>query len=232
MVTDTSDTSADSTRHQILRAACHQFAHRSYSQVSLDDILADARVTKGAMYFHFRSKHALALAIIELQSQATRSAINDLLARKLSGLESLIDIAYLIALQDLRQELSRAGLNLLESIGRTDGLRANLLRDWIKAFAVVVQRAIADGDVMDQCDPVDVSQMLVSLYAGIRETGNLDDPGEYLSDLERCWLLVLPGFAVPERIGYLSKFIKRRTAHAKAKAKAAAAMPAVTLNHT
>jgi len=222
MVTDTSDTSADSTRQQILRAACHQFAHRSYSQVSLDDILADARVTKGAMYFHFRSKHALALAIIEQQSQMTRYAVNDLLARKLSGLESLVDISYLIALQDVTQELSRAGLHLLESIGRTDGLRANLLRDWVKVFAVVVQRAIADGDVLDQCNPMDVSQMLLSLYAGIRQIGNLDEPDEYFDDLEKSWLLALPGFAAAERIGYLTKFIKRRTVLAKARAKAAA----------
>ncbi|MBV9092011.1 MAG: TetR/AcrR family transcriptional regulator [Mycobacteriaceae bacterium] len=221
-MTDTSDTSADSTRQQILRAACHQFAHRSYSQVSLDDILGEARVTKGAMYFHFRSKHALALAIIELQGQVTRCAVNDLLARKLSGLESLIDISYLVALQDVSQDLSRAGLHLLESIGRTDGLRANLLREWVKAFAVVVQRAIGDGDVMDQCDPVDVSQMLMSLYAGIRQIGNVDDPDEYFDDLEKSWLLALPGFAAPARIGYLTKFIKRRTTLAKAKAKAAA----------
>jgi TetR/AcrR family transcriptional regulator, transcriptional repressor for nem operon len=227
-VTDNHDTSADSTRQQILRAACHQFAHRSYGQVSLDDILADARVTKGAMYFHFRSKHALAMAIIELQSQVTRSAANELLARKLSGLESLVDISYLIALQDVSQDLSRAGLHLLESIGRTDGLRANLLRDWIKAFALVVQRAIADGDVIDKCDPVEVSQMLVSLYAGIRQIGNLDDPDEYFDDLEKSWLLALPGFAAPERVGYLTKFIKRRTALAKTNAKAAAC--AVTVN--
>lgn len=221
-MTDTSDTPADSTRQQILRAACHQFAHRSYSQVSLDDILADAHVTKGAMYFHFRSKHALAMAIIELQTQATREAVNDLLARKLSGFESLVDISYLIALRDVCDDLCRAGLTLLESIGRTDGLRAGLLRDWVKAFAVVVERGVADGDVMTGCDPVDVSQALVTLYAGVRQIGDLDHPDEYFDDLEKAWLLMLPGFANPERVGYLSAFIKRRTRLAKAKAAASA----------
>ena len=222
-MTESTDTSADSTRQQILRAACHQFAYRSYSQVSLEDILADAKVTKGAMYFHFRSKHALAVAIIDLQSQVTRSAVNDLLARKLSGLESLVDISYLIALQDVSEDLSRAGLHLLESIGRTDDLRANLLREWIKAFAVVVQRAIADGDVMDHCDPVEVSRVLVALYAGMRQIGNLGDPNEFFDDLEKSWLYTLPGFAAAERIDYLTAFIKRRTALAKAKAASRAA---------
>ena len=64
-MTEQIDRRADTTRLQILRAASRQFAHKSYSLVSLDDILADAEVTKGAMYFHFRSKHALASAIIE-----------------------------------------------------------------------------------------------------------------------------------------------------------------------
>jgi len=32
--------------------------------VSLDDILSEAELTKGAMYFHFASKQALASAIV------------------------------------------------------------------------------------------------------------------------------------------------------------------------
>lgn len=224
-MTDANDTPVDSTRQQILRAACHQFAHRSYSQVSLDDILADAHVTKGAMYFHFRSKHALAQAVIELQTQLTRAGVNDVLARNLSGLESLVDISYLIALEDVTREVARAALHLLESIGRTDGLRANLLREWIKAFAVVVQRAIVEGDVVDR-DPMDVSHMLIALYAGIRQVGDLDTPDQYFDDLEKAWIMALPGFADPNRIDYLTEFIRRRTTLAKTRARAAMVDPA------
>ena len=65
MSTEPADGRADTTRQQILRAAAHQFARRAYHDVGLDDILAEAELTKGAMYFHFRSKHALAVAIIE-----------------------------------------------------------------------------------------------------------------------------------------------------------------------
>lgn len=43
------DRRADTTRLQILLAASREFARKSYSQVSLDDILAQAQVTKGAM---------------------------------------------------------------------------------------------------------------------------------------------------------------------------------------
>jgi AcrR family transcriptional regulator len=59
-MSDLADKRPDSTREQILRAAARQFAQRPYYAVGLDDILAEAQLTKGAMYFRFRSKHALA----------------------------------------------------------------------------------------------------------------------------------------------------------------------------
>ena len=112
-MTEQLDRRADTTRLQILRAASRQFARKSYSLVSLDDILADAEVTKGAMYFHFRSKYALASAIIEYRIASARASVDELLARKLSGLETLIDISYLVAIEDIGDETARAGLNLL-----------------------------------------------------------------------------------------------------------------------
>ena len=180
--------------------------------VSLDDILAQATATKGAMYFHFRSKQALALAIVEHQRGVLTDAVRALFARKLSGLEALVEVAFLIAVQDTSQDVMRAALNLLESIGRSSGLQANLVGEWVKHFAIFVQRAIADGDVIDGTDPEDVSRQLVSLYLGLRQTSNLDDPRPYLGDLEQSWALAMPGFVNPDRIDYFTQFIGRRTA--------------------
>ena len=54
--------------------------------------------------------------------------------------------------------------------------------------------------------------MLVSTYMGLRQTSNLDEPERFLSDLEKTWVLLLPGFVRPDRIDYFSQFIRRRTA--------------------
>ena len=211
-MTESSDRGADSTRQQILRAASHQFARRPYGLVSLDDIVAQAAVTKGAMYFHFRSKQALALAIIKDNTSMNRATVNELLARRLSGLETLVDIFLAIAAREIGDDLARAGIHLLESVDRTEGIQANLFRDWITAFATVIRRAITEGDVSEQCDPEDVSRLLIALYVGIRQTGNLDEPEQFFLSLEKAWALVLPGFANPGRIDYLTQFIRRRTA--------------------
>jgi AcrR family transcriptional regulator len=217
-VTEQVDRRADTTRRQILRAASHQFAHKAYGLVSLDDILAEAEVTKGAMYFHFRSKHALAVAIIEHRAAVARHAADELVARKLSGLETLIDFSYLMAVDDIGDVSTRAGLNLLESIGRTDGLQASVLGEWVSTFAEIGRRAVGEGDVVEERDPDDIARLLVSMYLGLRQTSNFAEPERFLHDLEMGWALVLPGFANPDRLEYFTQFLRRRTALAIKKA--------------
>jgi len=217
-VTEQLDKRADTTRQHILRAASRQFARKSYSLVSLDDILADAEVTKGAMYFHFRSKHALAAAIIEYRFVLARASVDELIARRLSGLETLIDISYLVAVEDIGDDIARAGLNLLESIGRTDGLQANMLGQWVDAFAAIAGKAIRDGDIIEDRDPRAIARLLVSMYLGLRQTSNLAEPEHFLRDLENLLVHALLGFVKPDRVDYLNQFIKRRTAVAIKKA--------------
>lgn len=210
-MTETTDTRADSTRQQILRAAARQFARLPYHQVGLDDVLAEAELTKGAMYFHFRSKHALALAIVEDQITRSDEAITDLLGRKLSGLETLIDFSYQLAVRDISEDISRAALHLVESIGRIEGLQTKLHRHWIDNLTVAVQRGISEGDVVEDCEANDVGRLLASAYMGLRQTGDLDQPDLFLGDFEKLWALMLPGFVRPERVEYFRQFIKRRT---------------------
>jgi TetR/AcrR family transcriptional repressor of nem operon len=211
-VTETSERRADVTRQHILAAAAHQFAHRPYSQVSLDDILAEARVTKGAMYFHFRSKHALASAIIDEQGEIGRRAANEVFGRRLSGFETIIDLWYLIAVQDISDVMSRAGMNLLEEIGRAGVMKAKLVNQWLDGFSMIMRRAIDEGDVVEHVNPESASRFLVSLYMGMRQTSELSDPQKYFADLEQVLLLVLPSLVSGEQIAYMTQFIKRRTA--------------------
>ncbi len=212
MTANSPDGRADTTRRHILRAASHQFARRAYHDVGLDDILAEAELTKGAMYFHFRSKHALAVAIIERQSATGIVAVEELLARKLSGLETLIDFTYLIAVEDAKTDGVRAGLNLLESVGWSEGLQERLLGEWIQALAGVAEHAIAEGDIDPQIDPQDVGRLIVSMQMGLRQTSNLDDPERFLVDLEKSWVLLLRGILQPDRLDYFRQFVRRRAA--------------------
>lgn len=55
----------EARRELILRAAAGQFARYGFAAARLDDIAADAGVTKPMVYRHFESKKALYLALLE-----------------------------------------------------------------------------------------------------------------------------------------------------------------------
>jgi AcrR family transcriptional regulator len=211
-MSDVTDKRSDTTREQILRAAAHQFAQRPYYAVGLDDILAQAQLTKGAMYFHFRSKHALALAIVDEQSIRSGAAFQELFTRKLSGLETLIDVSFLIAMADITEDITRAAFNLLESVGRTEKLQERLLGGWIEMLGEIAGRGIREGDIVDRADPEDIGRLLVSVYMGLRQASNLDDPVILLGDYQKALSTVLRGIVQPDKIDYFAQFLKRRTA--------------------
>ena len=56
---------SETTRRALLDSATALFAERGYARTSLDEIAADARVTKGALYGHFPSKQALFRAVLQ-----------------------------------------------------------------------------------------------------------------------------------------------------------------------
>ena len=56
---------SEATRKKIVDAAVDLFAEVGYQATGLGDIIERAELTKGALYYHFDSKEALATAIIE-----------------------------------------------------------------------------------------------------------------------------------------------------------------------
>src|SRR6266536_2660256 len=53
------------TESALLSAAGRVFAERGYHGATLEDIAAEASVSKGALYHHFSSKQGLFLALLE-----------------------------------------------------------------------------------------------------------------------------------------------------------------------
>src|SRR5512136_2243677 len=56
---------AEETRGRILDAAVRKFAIAGYDAASVDDICAEAGVSKGAFYHHYPTKQAIFLALMQ-----------------------------------------------------------------------------------------------------------------------------------------------------------------------
>jgi AcrR family transcriptional regulator len=69
------DEYSDATRRAVLASATSLFATKGYAATSLDEVGADARVTKGAVYHHFASKGDLFLAVSDELEEQTSAQI-------------------------------------------------------------------------------------------------------------------------------------------------------------
>lgn len=61
---------SSSTRRTLVECATELFTERGYAGTSLDEVVAAARVTKGALYHHYSGKQALFEAVFEATEDA------------------------------------------------------------------------------------------------------------------------------------------------------------------
>ncbi|MEJ7834309.1 MAG: TetR/AcrR family transcriptional regulator [Nocardioides sp.] len=88
-----------STKRALIDVAEHLFTEHGYANTSLDNIVAGARVTKGALYHHFSGKQALFEAVFERVEADAAKRIQKAIRNKrdpwvkaLTGLEAFLDV--------------------------------------------------------------------------------------------------------------------------------------------
>ena len=94
---------AEATRRAVLDAARRSFGKKGYAQTSVDEIAAEARVTKGAVYHHFVGKEALFRAVyaeVEAEAQARAMGAGDPEAPPVDQMVAMMN-AYLDAALDV-----------------------------------------------------------------------------------------------------------------------------------
>lgn len=91
------------TRQVLLLAAASVFDEVGYDAASISEILNRSKMTKGALYFHFASKEALALGVIDAQT------VDLELPETGSKLQDLVCLTQLIATRLQTDVVLRAG---------------------------------------------------------------------------------------------------------------------------
>ena len=81
-------TRSELTRRKIIDAAVELFNEFGYTNTGLGDIVERAGMTKGALYHHFNSKEALAVAIIEEASDILLKTFQAITRSSAPALES------------------------------------------------------------------------------------------------------------------------------------------------
>ncbi|GGU18718.1 ScbR family autoregulator-binding transcription factor [Streptomyces violascens] len=180
------------TREVLLRAAAEEFDEKGYAAALINQILARAGLTAGAMYFHFKSKEDLAVAVMNAQRHRIEPGLN---AR---GLQRLVDITLVWAHQLRVDPLLRAGVRLAVEQGSFGMHDASTFLEWREIMVGCLADAESDKELMPGVVPADIAEFVVGACTGIQLYANLVNGREDLVERTvRMWELLLPGIAVP-----------------------------------
>ncbi len=108
---------AEVTRESVLQGAATIFVRDGYADANLGDIIEEAGVTKGALYFHFGSKEELARGVIDSGYLRFEAAAESKMDRRSPALETLIDLSVLHVDMSETDSVVRAMFRLLVEIG-------------------------------------------------------------------------------------------------------------------
>jgi AcrR family transcriptional regulator len=181
---------AHETKAKILKAAARSFSIDGYAATSMNDIVAEAASTKGAVYFHFDSKETIA-----------RELINDWLTA-LGGIRQSTDESARPAIEKLAaffngsaalitdDALARAGLRLTTEAGLDTAPPA--FREWVELVSRLVDTAIADGQLPASAAERLAANLCAGFIGAVQVIQVLGDSGDFTSridDLVNAYLI-------------------------------------------
>ncbi|MFF7369595.1 TetR family transcriptional regulator [Streptomyces tricolor] len=184
------------TRANLVLAAARRFDRHGYDGTALNHICAGAGVTLGALTFHFRSKAALASAVVD---EGVRALQRIRTARPDTG-RPLHDLTVLVlqvagALQ--HDVLPRAATRLVEE-GHVDSgwpgiWRAEVLR--------LLERAFVTGDLAPDVRPATAAHLVMHVVEGAAHEARRAEAGGVwvASDVAEVWHAALGGLAAHPR---------------------------------
>lgn len=130
------------TRERILAAAGHIFARKGFQAASLDEVAQHAGMTKGAIYWHFRSKNELFFALLDHKFQLHTAPVPEDLRIAAAATHPRQAIAVLLQTMFARLRSDEEWPRLyLEFIGqaRDNDMRERLARFHADGLALVAQ---------------------------------------------------------------------------------------------
>ncbi|MER6528041.1 ScbR family autoregulator-binding transcription factor [Streptomyces sp. NPDC001508] len=179
------------TRRAVIEAAASVFAERGYATATIAEILERAGVTKGALYFHFDSKEALARGVIEARITRDHHVPREL------KLQEWVDTGMTLAHQVPRDVILRAGIRLSGDLqGRT--VFGSTWPAWIEQSTALLAQARERGEVLPHVEPAQTAECFFGAWLG---TQAFSEAAARWSDLgERVSVLynhMLPAIATP-----------------------------------
>jgi AcrR family transcriptional regulator len=179
------------TRRAVVEAAAAVFAERGYAAATIAEILERAGVTKGALYFHFDSKQALARGVIDAQVAGDQWAGREL------KLQEFVDLGMTLAYRIPNEVILQAGIRLSADVqGRA--LFGSAWPAWTDLVAGLLTEAKERGEALPHLVPEETAEFFLGAWVGIQAVSEANSRWADLSyRVSVLYKHVLPAIATP-----------------------------------
>lgn len=175
----------DLRKEQILKSAFECFSERGFESVTMEEIAKEAGLSKGAVYWYFKSKDELILELIKNWSKASENILYKM-AKECSPDELLYQYpAYILKEMDLKNHYKLLFHLWARSIDNKEVYRhiSENYAEWNQKAVEFLQSGISKKIFKPDLDPEIIADTIDGLFNGLMIQWHMDKK----MDFEKCW---------------------------------------------
>jgi AcrR family transcriptional regulator len=183
----------DTRREQILDAAVRLFVTNGYESSTVDDIAREAGLSKGSIYWYFKSKLEILFEITDRHVQKSQAALVRMAELDKYGPEALYKAHRELYKTNIQDTDSGKLFNQLASmVNHYPEIRdrlANYHRQWDETTSALIDKAVTDGHFA-KTNALHISQAIHAMYDGLCMRGQLDSEIDAIAIIETATKLM------------------------------------------
>lgn len=199
------------TRRAILQAAAESFESQGYLGTSLQGIVTRKDISKGALYFHFGSKEALAQEVVKEQQELWTSEASILRATYPRAVRVILELTWCVARMNRDNALMRAGIRLLAERNLADPSTPHPFAGLARIIEELFVEAQAQHDLLPDVDVGMAATLVSAAIAGIQQgaiPAGKRSARKAVPDRPGCvtamWRYILPGLVTADCLADMS----------------------------
>lgn len=175
----------------ILQKSFELIYRKGYQATSIDEIIATTQVTKGAFYYHFKTKDDMGLSLI---NEVLYPGMYNVMIKPLEEGKDPVKAIYKVMenlLNDFvffNPDYGCPAINLIEEMSPMNATfkkaLSRLVKQWQTAIVAALNKGQADNLFASTFVPEEVAMVVISGYGGVRNIGKALGKSSYKTYLK------------------------------------------------
>lgn len=182
----------------MVEGAASVFDREGYGKASLSMIVEESGVSQGSMYFHFKSKEQIALAVINEQNARSLPLLTDAFDTSPGVFVRLVSVSRAMADQLRADSVVRAGIRLALEEGALGAPAGEFYLSWVETTAAMIGPALERGELASGLSPEALAKTLIGFFTGVQLMSQaLSSGDDLLTGLRDMWIFAVDAMVPP-----------------------------------